>query len=98
MTDLNQLEQRLDVVFRDKSLLQRALIHRSYLNEHPEFPLEDNERLDIFQAQLVAFRAWMRDRESSPMRPARNTSSRAPASSSCTVIVTGRDCGPRLDF
>jgi ribonuclease-3 len=41
------LEQRLGMAFADKSLLQRALTHRSYLNEHPEFPLEDNERLEF---------------------------------------------------
>jgi ribonuclease-3 len=55
MTDLNQLEQRLGVVFRDKSLLQRALIHRSYLNEHPEFPLEDNERLEFLGDAVLDF-------------------------------------------
>ena len=32
--------------FKDPSLLQRALTHRSYLNEHPE-ALEDNERLEF---------------------------------------------------
>ena len=33
--------------FRDPSLLTRALTHRSYLNEHPEVSLEDNERLEF---------------------------------------------------
>ena len=47
MNELQQLEQRLGLVFTDKSLLRRALIHRSYLNEHPEFLLEDNERLEF---------------------------------------------------
>jgi ribonuclease-3 len=55
MTDLNQLEQKLGIVFRDKSLLQRALIHRSYLNEHPEFPLEDNERLEFLGDAVLDF-------------------------------------------
>lgn len=55
MTNINQLEQRLSIVFRDKSLLQRALIHRSYLNEHPEFPLEDNERLEFLGDAVLDF-------------------------------------------
>jgi ribonuclease-3 len=43
------------VDFHDKSLLQRALIHRSYLNEHPEFPLEDNERLEFLGDAVLDF-------------------------------------------
>jgi ribonuclease-3 len=55
MTDLGELEQRLGVVFRDKSLLQRALTHRSYLNEHPSFPFEDNERLEFLGDAVLDF-------------------------------------------
>ena len=55
MTDLSELEQKLDIVFRDKSLLQRALTHRSYLNEHPDFPLEDNERLEFLGDAVLDF-------------------------------------------
>jgi len=38
MNEPSDLEHKLDIVFRDKSLLQRALTHRSYINEHPNFP------------------------------------------------------------
>jgi ribonuclease-3 len=55
MTDLSGLEQKLGIVFRDKSLLQRALTHRSYLNEHPDFPLEDNERLEFLGDAVLDF-------------------------------------------
>ena len=55
MTDIKRLERKLGVVFRDKSLLQRALTHRSYLNEHPEFPLEDNERLEFLGDAVLDF-------------------------------------------
>jgi ribonuclease-3 len=55
MTDIKSLERRLGVVFRDKSLLQRALTHRSYLNEHPEFPFEDNERLEFLGDAVLDF-------------------------------------------
>jgi len=55
MTQITDLEQRLDITFRDKSLLHRALIHRSYLNEHPDFPLEDNERLEFLGDAVLDF-------------------------------------------
>jgi ribonuclease-3 len=55
MTELFALEQKLGFVFRDKSLLQRALTHRSYLNEHPEFPLDDNERLEFLGDAVLDF-------------------------------------------
>jgi ribonuclease-3 len=55
MIDLLKLEQTLGIAFEDKSLLQRALTHRSYLNEHPEFPLEDNERLEFLGDAVLDF-------------------------------------------
>lgn len=45
--NLNKLEQNLDVIFKDKNLLQQSLIHRSYLNENPSYPLSHNERLEF---------------------------------------------------
>jgi len=45
--DLAGLEKILEVHFKNQSLLQEALIHRSYLNEHPECSLEHNERLEF---------------------------------------------------
>lgn len=41
--------------FDDKSLLMRALVHRSYTNEHPEFLLEDNERLEFLGDAVLNF-------------------------------------------
>ncbi|MGQ9598333.1 MAG: ribonuclease III [Anaerolineae bacterium] len=55
MADLTRLEQALGVMFRDKSLLQRALTHRSYLNEHPEDCFEDNERLEFLGDAVLDF-------------------------------------------
>lgn len=40
--------------FRDPALLYRALTHRSYLNEHPEVP-EDNERLEFLGDAVLDF-------------------------------------------
>lgn len=47
MPNLEQLEQALGVTFQNKDTLRQALVHRSYLNEHPDFPLGQNERLEF---------------------------------------------------
>lgn len=47
MPDIEQLEQALGVTFQNKDTLRQALVHRSYLNEHPDFPLGHNERLEF---------------------------------------------------
>lgn len=46
-TELEDLEQTLGVTFQNKDTLQQALVHRSYLNEHPDFRLGHNERLEF---------------------------------------------------
>ncbi|MFH1077834.1 MAG: ribonuclease III [Patescibacteria group bacterium] len=45
--DLSPLEERLGHVFKDKSILIQAITHRSYLNEHSDFPYAHNERLEF---------------------------------------------------
>jgi len=47
LADWRLLEKRLGTRFRDRSLLQQALVHRSYLNEVPESGVESNERLEF---------------------------------------------------
>ena len=47
MTPLNEFQSRLGLNFKDLTLLERAFIHRSYLNEHPKLGLEHNERLEF---------------------------------------------------
>ncbi len=37
----------LGLDFNDQGLLQQALVHRSYLNEHPSSPLESYERMEF---------------------------------------------------
>lgn len=46
-TDIKKFEERIDIHFNDKSLLLRAFTHRSYLNEHPEKDIKNNERLEF---------------------------------------------------
>lgn len=45
--DLSTLEKKLKINFKNIDLLQQALIHRSYLNENPNFHLGHNERLEF---------------------------------------------------
>lgn len=45
--NLKELENSLNVKFREKGLLKQALIHRSYLNENPREELDHNERLEF---------------------------------------------------
>ncbi|MDD4996401.1 MAG: ribonuclease III [Patescibacteria group bacterium] len=47
MEKLSFLEEKLKIKFKDKNLLKQALIHRSYINEHSNFRLEHNERLEF---------------------------------------------------
>ncbi|MFH1246460.1 MAG: ribonuclease III [Candidatus Liptonbacteria bacterium] len=46
MPEFNDLEHLIGIVFKRKELLEEALTHRSYLNEHPEWGLPHNERLE----------------------------------------------------
>ncbi|MSQ28664.1 MAG: ribonuclease III [Dehalococcoidia bacterium] len=45
--DLGKLQESLGYRFQDERLLVQALLHRSYLHEVPEPPLESNERLEF---------------------------------------------------
>ncbi len=48
------LESRLGHTFQDPRLLEQALTHSSYVNEHPEPPLVPNERLEFYhQAEAI---------------------------------------------
>lgn len=41
------LEERTGYTFQDRKLLEQAVTHRSYLNEHPDWPVGHNERLEF---------------------------------------------------
>lgn len=44
---LEILEDRLGYRFKDRGIILQALTHRSYLNEHANFPYTHNERLEF---------------------------------------------------
>lgn len=55
MHEMNEMEKALGFRFRDKRLLQQALVHGSFLNENPGFPMEANERLEFLGDALLGF-------------------------------------------
>jgi len=53
---VNQVEKRLKIVFKDKGLLQLSLTHRSFLNEsHFQEETESNERLEFLGDAILEF-------------------------------------------
>lgn len=81
-------------VFQDASLLARALTHRSYLNEHPELALEDNERLEFLGDAVLDFvvGAWLYNRFPE-LREGRLTSLRAALVNTETLAGFGLQIG-----
>lgn len=47
MKNISNLEKQIGVKFKNKDLLKQAMVHRSYINEHPDFKLDHNERLEF---------------------------------------------------
>ncbi|MBI1907889.1 ribonuclease III [Candidatus Uhrbacteria bacterium] len=45
--DISALAVQLGIPYKADGHLEQAVVHRSYLNEHPEFPLAHNERLEF---------------------------------------------------
>jgi ribonuclease-3 len=45
--DFAKFEDQLNIYFKDKSLLQKAFTHRSFINENRKGALEHNERLEF---------------------------------------------------
>lgn len=45
--DFDKIQEIINVKFKNLDLLKQAFIHRSYLNEHRDFPLDHNERLEF---------------------------------------------------
>lgn len=45
--DISQLEKNIGIKFKNVDLLRQAMVHRSYINENKDFPLDHNERLEF---------------------------------------------------
>src|SRR5215211_2765060 len=59
MPSLDRLQQHLGIVFTDLRLLQSALLHRSFLHEHPDqgVGLIDIERLEFLGDAILTYLA-----------------------------------------
>lgn len=55
MKDLHTLEEKLGYQFRDISLLESALYHSSYANEHRKLGIQSNERLEFLGDAVLGF-------------------------------------------
>lgn len=42
-----QFAKKINIQFKNPDLLKQAFVHRSFLNEHPNFKLNNNERLEF---------------------------------------------------
>lgn len=52
---LGALEKKLNIKFNDKDLLRSAITRESWKNEHPESPIEHNERLEFLGDSVLRF-------------------------------------------
>lgn len=47
MPELSTLQKALGLKFKNTDILRQAMVHRSYINEHPDFACGHNERLEF---------------------------------------------------
>lgn len=61
MTNLDSFQRRIGYHFHELSFLRRALTHPSYVNEHPEDDIGDNQRLEFLGDAVLDFvaGAWV---------------------------------------
>lgn len=55
MKNLKALEKKLEIKFKNREFLTRALVHRSYLNETSDSKLRSNERLEFLGDAILSF-------------------------------------------
>ena len=54
MIIIPEIEAKIGVEFKDKTLLENAFVHRSFLNEHKDFHLESNEKLEFLGDSVLS--------------------------------------------
>lgn len=69
MADLKELETILQVSFQNTALLEEALTHRSYLNEHKEIARNHNERLEFLGDAVLELATTARLFDAYPNEP-----------------------------
>ncbi len=54
MKNFGELETKIDIEFKNKDLLENVFVHRSYLNEHKNFHLPSNEKLEFLGDSVLS--------------------------------------------
>jgi len=57
MQNYQTLEKKIGIKFKNKKLLETAFVHKSYINEHKNDGIEDNERLEFLGDAVLEFAA-----------------------------------------
>jgi len=55
MKDFKKIAQALNISFQNFDLLKEALTHRSFLNEHKDWDISHNERLEFLGDSILGF-------------------------------------------
>lgn len=55
MINLDKLEEKIGIKFKNRALLEKALTHRSYLNENNLKKISSNERLEFLGDSVLSF-------------------------------------------
>lgn len=87
---LDEIEERIQFVFRDRTLLERALVHRSWAHDHvPALP--DNERLEFLGDAVLGLVVAERLVEDFPDDEGRLTRARAELVRRESLAAVARD-------
>ncbi|OGK17054.1 ribonuclease III [Candidatus Roizmanbacteria bacterium RIFCSPHIGHO2_01_FULL_39_12c] len=54
MRNLRVFEQKINLLFKNRQLLENVFVHRSYLNEHRNFYLPSNEKLEFLGDSVLS--------------------------------------------
>lgn len=91
---ISKIEKNLNITFKDQSLILRAFIHRSFLNEHKTFSYEDNERLEFLGdavLNLIVAEYLFRNLPQMPEGTLSALRAQAVSSSSCILYIEKLD-------
>ena len=85
--DFEEFERKININFKDKSLLQQAFVHRSYINENKSSGLSHNERLEFLGDAVLElvitdflYKKYQEDRKSTRLNSSHSDRSRMPSS------------------
>jgi ribonuclease III len=87
------LEKTIDIKFKNIKFLQQALVHRSYLNENPNFELDHNERLEFLGDAVLELVVTEYLYETYPNPEGELTNWRASLVNATTLAAVAREMG-----